>query len=74
MCVEREREEESVQRELESMCREIERGKELLPCFEIESEGVCVEIERGCVQNDRNVFLSREIDSVEIERACVMCV
>ena len=38
--------------------------------------GVCVErereVERECVQNDRNVFMSRDRESVdEIERVCV---
>ena len=64
-------------------------------CFEIETEGVCVAIQRGCVeryregvcvererevetecvQNDRNVFMSRdrEIESVcrEIGSVCL---
>ena len=41
-CVFRERERE---REMESVCREREGV-----CFEIETEGVCVAIERGCME------------------------
>ena len=48
-------------------------------CFEIEREGVCAAIERGCVerereveiecvQNDRNVFMSRYIERESVER------
>ena len=74
MCLERERE-----REMESVCREREGV-----CFEIETEGVCVAIEREgmCmerereveierVQNDRNVFMSRDRERREIESVCV---
>ena len=65
------------EREMESVCFEIERGcvcsdRERV-CGEI--EGVCVEREREaeieCVQNDRNVFMSRDRERVCREIVCV---
>ena len=76
VCVfrERERDEKCVQREGRSVCSD--RG-----FVERLREGVCVERERDveieCVQNDRNVFMSRdrererERECREIERVCV---
>ena len=64
----REREMESVFREREGVCFEIKRGSVCSDsdrvCGEIEREGVCVEREREveieCLQNDSNVFMSKD--------------
>ena len=56
-----------MQREGRSVCSDRERV-----CGDIERGGVCVERERDveieCVQNDRNVFMSRDR---KMERVCV---
>ena len=63
---------ESVCREREGVCFEIETEGVCVAiervCGEIERECVCVERERDleidCVQNDRNMFMSRDRESV----------
>ena len=72
---------ESVCREMEGVCFEIERAGVCVAiergCVDTEREGVCVEREREveieCVQNDRNVFMRRDRDREcrEKERVCM---
>ena len=67
----REREGVCFEIEREGVCAAIEKGcVEREECVKIErGSAVCVEREREieCVQNDRNVFMSREIEC----RGCV---
>ena len=61
---ERDREMESVCREREGVSFEIERG-----CVERK-----IEVEIECVQNDRNVFMSRDRESVCVCVCVYVCV
>ena len=70
---------ESVCREREGVCFEIEREGVCAAierrCVERYRQGVCVEREREieieCVQNDRNVFMSRDRERECREIECV---